>query len=285
MSENFFSEKYLITYDSIYLPAQKPQKNCQDYCLVGENDNFKYAIISDGCGSSKDTDFGSRLLVRLAKNYLEVFQYKNNITSDILDDIKFKIINTAKNIIDNLGMDHQCLDATLIISIIKDDSIYTYWWGDGSTIYVNNKFELISASSTFFDCNAPYYLSYELDEKNKESYLDSVKFKKVKTFDLTSESVLEYNSNYEVFNMFKIEDNTKCHIITSDGIESFFNCRTGKKIPSIEIIKELINIKSEKGEFIQRRVKSMLHSLAKRDIYNNDDLSVCAFLIKEVEDK
>ena len=40
----------------------------QDYCLSGSKSGLHYAIVSDGCSSSPDTDFGSRILAKAAEN-------------------------------------------------------------------------------------------------------------------------------------------------------------------------------------------------------------------------
>ena len=46
---------------------------CQDYALAFANNEYAYAIVSDGCTSSPNTDIGARLISVIAKdaiNYL-----------------------------------------------------------------------------------------------------------------------------------------------------------------------------------------------------------------------
>jgi len=268
--------------DSIYLQAQKPPHVCQDCCLVGENDYFKYAILADGCSSSEDTDFGSKLLVHTTKAILDNNKKKLNIDTN-LNFYKHEIINTSKKLIESIGMNYDCLDSTLLISILKNDSIYNIMFGDGSIIITDKENEISYFKSISYDGNAPYYLSYLLDSERKELYDNSVKNKKTEIYSNVFEKEEFINNATIISHMQYALKNINSFFMTSDGIESFYNYKTNERVPSIEIVKELINIKSKNGEFIKRRVRRMMEDLAKNNIYNSDDLSVCGFLVVERE--
>jgi len=43
---------------------------CEDYAMSGTQEGLTYAILSDGCSASKDSDVGARILCHLAKSAL-----------------------------------------------------------------------------------------------------------------------------------------------------------------------------------------------------------------------
>jgi hypothetical protein len=180
-----------------------------------------------------------------------------------------------------MGLKRDCLDATLMISFIESGHIHNSIFGDGSIIAIDKNEKINYFSSISFEHNAPYYLSYLLDKERDERYKKLVINKRVKIY---GDEILpiEYEESAYLPMLGSYELNKlSAFFMTSDGIESFYNYKTGEKVPSLEIVRELISIKSKKGEFLKRRVKRMMEDLSKRDIYNYDDLSVCAFLIEE----
>jgi len=269
--------------DSIFIPAQKPPHSCQDYCIVGETKDFKYAILCDGCSSSKDTDIGARLLAHACKQVLNI--YSSCDIRGFLHVAKFEIIEKSYDISKSLNLNETCLDATIIISIFKDDKIYYIMFGDGNIIASNKENKVKLFQSISFDQNAPAYLSYFINSERHQVYNSNIKFRKIKSY-IDNNGIPIINEREDPIRFprllsFVEVDSTKCFFISSDGIESFYNIKTGEKIPSIDIVKELINIKSKHGEFLKRRVRRMMEDLAKKDIYNSDDVSVCGFIIEE----
>jgi len=260
--------------DSIYLSAQKPQKSCQDYCLVDPDNQIM--ILSDGCSSSKNTDVGARILCHRAKLHLK------NQSPNLVKYFWFThVIFPSFEIIKEMELNLDCLDSTLIVGYIDQDEIKIVTYGDGSHITVNKNGEINTFVSFSYDQNAPYYLSYLLNNERSQEYKRVVKDKKIETYYSENDSVSEtINPCISDLSTYQINELSMV-MITSDGIESFFNYKTGEKIPSIEVVKELIRIKSKNGDFVKRRVKRMMEDFAKKDIYNSDDLSVCAFIFDE----
>jgi len=281
MYENFFSDKFEVKMDCVFLSAQKPKKNCQDYCLVDENKFFKYAVLSDGCGSSKDTGFGSQLLVQVTKSFLNSEKYNDYSTFNNLRQLGNDVIFKCRDIIRSIPICEECLDATLSVCIITDDKILVNMYGDGSLIEVDKKNEIHFIKTISFDGNAPFYLSYNLNEKRKKSYFESFGNQRIDFYSRNGLSTLnDVEPNLPSLDIGDLED-VSLIILTSDGIESFYNYKTGDRISSIDIAKELIDIKSKSGEFIKRRVRKIMDNFAAKDIYNSDDLSVCAILVEE----
>ena len=87
----------------------------EDAVITGTSP-FPFIIVSDGCSSSKNTHLGSHLLSRSAELELKESKcfHKNFGES---------IIYRARSMADLLGLEHNSLDATLLIAYVKDDKV------------------------------------------------------------------------------------------------------------------------------------------------------------------
>jgi len=275
----------MINIDS-YSTNGNVNKTCQDYSLYGDNP-FPYAIICDGCSSSRFTDVGARLLAHTAKNVL--FEI---ITDDRIIEynlIKITICNRISSLLKLLEIPIECMDATLIISFIKNDYINTIMFGDGQLFtYFNN--EHFNLKTIEYKNNMPYYLSYEMVEnkKRKESYKELYKndnlTKEIKIEDKDYLQIVKYKYNKVTYCKTNIK-NVKFYLIMSDGTESFINRITGERVKHNEIVDMFSSFKNYNGEFIKRRVKKAIEILAKESIYNTDDISVAGFNFIKKSDK
>ena len=272
--ENFFSEKYIITSDCIFESAQMPSKVCQDYSICGDAP-FPFLILSDGCSSSKDTDIGSRILTHVAKSLILTLSDYYNFGNVVISESE---VLTKK-----LCLSSSCLDSTLIVAFITNDICHIVMHGDGHIFTTNKKGDLKYHQKISYDLNAPYYLSYKLNSQRDELYRDSFNSEYIGQIKIFSGgSSRDYPLIIDQTNYTRIHlDDTEYIIISSDGVESFFNFKTCEKISEEEVIQEIINIKSKTGNFVKRRVRRMLETYESKGIHNLDDLSVAAFLVKE----
>lgn len=280
--KNIFLNKFNVHSDCYFSSAQKPRKNCQDYCLVGENLNLnlKFLVLSDGCSSSTHSEFGAILLCKIVEELIEFYKTEDNgiLNKDYLE---LSVLDSLKKINKILKLDIETFDATLLISIQQNDLIHNFMFGDGTIIItdINNEIKLIKTVK--YDGNAPYYLSYKLNSIRDDLYKSSDLKKNIQTYiPNIINSISIKNSTNDINEVLTINE-PGCFIMTSDGIESFYDYNNENKIDSFDIIKELTSIKSRKGEFIKRRVTKMLDNFYKNNIYNSDDLSVCGFMIEE----
>jgi hypothetical protein len=271
-------ENYSISSDCIFEPAQRPHKVCQDYSICGK-DPFPFLIISDGCSSSENTDIGSRIISHVAKANLDIIHENSaNFSKQV-------ICKSFGSILD-LHLDPSCLDCTLIVAYIINNEAVIMMYGDGHIFITNKEGKVRFHKKIYYNGNAPYYLSYKLDfykdkiykEYNKSGIIGKVEidtpFESNDKF-LYDIKVDSENKSYQSL------DDTEFLIITSDGIESFFNYRTNEKIPEDGIINEISSFKNKKGSFVKRRINRMLSDLKEEDIYNSDDISVAAFHIEK----
>jgi len=264
----------MINIDT-FLKIGDQHKICEDYIIQG-SDQVPLLILSDGCSSSDNTEMGARILCYLAKQYLF---YRAAYLHD-LDYYQMGnwIIHNAEMTCRHLGLKVGCLDATLIISYELDGTVYVYMYGDGAVVTKNEKGN-IHFTYIDFTNNAPYYLSYLIDEFRDDVYHSNRNEKSlyvvdengsidVKRLAYDAEVVLKYNTRIEP-NIF----------ICSDGINSFI-----KKDPSQrdildphEILPEMMAFKNTRGEFLKRRMKRALKDLDGQGITHYDDLSIGAY--------
>lgn len=247
-------------------------KVCEDYVISG-SDPVPYNILADGCSSSYNTEMGARLLCHLAKQYLK---YRNDELHDLdYDNMGSWIIHNAEMTARQLGLNLSCLDATLIIAYHIDNILKVYIYGDGAVVgqtWSGNT----EITSVQFEGNAPFYLSYLLDDFRFDLY-DQAKYTKTLTCEYEDRSTLidKIAYDHEVILSF----NTGVYptiLICSDGIESFLDGTI--HVPPRDIIYNILDFKTTKGEFLKRRLNKYMKNLSKINVGHYDDLAVGAFL-------
>jgi hypothetical protein len=143
----------------------KTHKVCQDYALAGFADGLPYTIVSDGCSSSRDTDFGGRILCKYAAQMLH-----SAIEYGVVPENAFKMSSSLVN--DWKVVDQDCLDATLLIAKVIEDKVQVLMSGDG-VVAAKRKDGMIIVKVIEFKDNAPLYLSYKNDPGRKKLLYDT----------------------------------------------------------------------------------------------------------------
>lgn len=255
-----------------YFVIGSQHKVCQDYCLSGFNKGISYAILSDGCSGSVDTDFGARILAKTAEKIIHLLPE---------DFFKIQVISVAADMLNTLSLPKESLDATLLAAITDGTNYHIKAYGDGviAKVMEDNSVEI---SIIEFKSGAPYYLNYLINPNRHYAYIDQFG---------TQRRVYKYNNNFllcteETFSTCEYVEIGDCKglksiVLISDGALSFMeivnnDAKIYEGIEPSEIIKELTGFKNIKGEFVQRRMKSFLKYCAKEEIKHTDDLSVAA---------
>jgi len=259
-----------------FLKIGDSHKICQDYIIQG-NTPTPFLILSDGCSSSNNTEMGAGILCHLAKQYLKYRQ--SNLHN--LDYYKMGswIIHNAELTARQLGLPISCLDATLIISFELDGIINVFMYGDGAIICKNNS-GIIEFNSVEFDKNAPYYLTYYIDEDRDKIYHINKNSKIFKTQMSETVSISkEYAYDAQITRRYQMSEYQSL-LICSDGIQSFIKKTPTEKdmISIFEVLSSIMAFKTIKGEFLKRRLKKALNQFTKDDIVHYDDLSVGAYM-------
>ncbi len=266
---------------------------CQDYAAHGPN----YVVLSDGCSSATDSDFGARLLTRAAISAIR--DYK------IFDAKTFynTILTTAAIYCDALKLSSDALFATLLTARIdpttpNGENIRVYVSGDG-VVAAKRRDGKINVYKISFPGSAPLYLRYFLKKEDwdsfhaqyngqmsEESYIlqpdgEITDYQKV-TSEWPHADQLNIYPSYS-FN----RDDFECIAVFSDGVASFQRFvtagagRSTELVPEEEIIKEILAFRGYQGEFVQRRCQMAFNKFEKAGWRNFDDFSVGAIYIGE----
>lgn len=274
---------------------------CQDYAISYADDEVAYAIISDGCTSSPNTDIGSRLISIIARDALDYLIKRQRFEKAI--DKKFFMNNfvlTFKELVvkkcvevkGSLNLDINSFDATLLVAVIYPGyQPLLVGWGDGNFIikYKNGSIRTITIS---YDGNMPYYLSYRMSYEKDIAYRQEQKGLGHVTEVMPS---LSYHHTPWEYNFMRYLDDVKGKdnnpesisqiIVSSDGLQSFQydpksdEFQANDKVFSLsEVYPGVIDYKNLVGEFVVRRMKSLEKENRAKHIIHTDDIS-CATIV------
>ncbi len=238
-------------------------KVCQDYVIsLNETHGINegpFIALSDGCSSSPDTDFGSRILVKAIQSlYCTQGIYPGD--KSITELIWQKAVNSMNSI---NGLTLYCLDATLLFAYKEDKNINVVMIGDG-TVSAKTKDGTMDTKTIEYKGNAPLYLSYlhsnpkRMEQRSKE--FDCTKIITETSYKKGNEVTwMESKStnNIERFS-FPIEDYEYISLFT-DGVSSFVKqevsggTKTQQTIPEYIVVEEATGFKNNGGEFVRRR--------------------------------
>lgn len=179
----FTNEKKVIGISyrgNSHIKSDTPCQDCHIFSKI--NDKWSIAIVSDGAGSAKNSDQGSRAVCAAFKYYMEKLVQENAVLQNghILDekswDIEFKgMINQFhRDLKDNIvkpEIPFESLAATIILLIYSRDGYMFAHVGDGrAAVRINGEWETIltphkgsEANQTIF-CTSQYL---GLGEKNR----------------------------------------------------------------------------------------------------------------------
>jgi len=259
-----------IVTDSYYRIGST-HRVCQDFALAGA----RHAVISDGCSFGgatvkPPTELGAQILARRASQLLKS---SPSIDHDTL-------IRECLELVSVLGLDSDCLAATLGYIDIDDDDFFTNLVGDGCII-ARNYLGNLWVYNIEFKSGAPFYLRYLLDQNpTVDDYLKIFGDAVIETDTLIDinennhyDNVLEYNY-LERINCYSFSfDNYDLVAITSDGINSFVDSSNNPVSRNL-IIEELFKFKNYNPGFLERRCNRAFQTFAKRGWLNQDDFSI-----------
>lgn len=243
----------MIHVDS-FMTQGKSHKVCEDYALSANNE-FHLFSVSDGCSSSKNTDFGSRILSKVLESSIQ-FPMFNGMTDDIILPLSVNLWMKSNDVVHLLKMDNKCLDATLVFGYVKDGKVMITMIGDGCFV-VEDQTGMIKYFDVEYDQNAPFYLSYMFDKDRETAYRALNQIKKVTTTIYWSdgtESTGSHNSSNDIERFAFDLNNVKTISLFTDGVKSLIpnNQKTPKK-PIKEVINDLVHFPVPNGEFVNRR--------------------------------
>jgi sulfur transfer complex TusBCD TusB component (DsrH family) len=259
----------------------KTHKICQDYTLHGIVPE-PYIIVSDGCSGSPNTDYGSRILAKVAS---DLISSDGQLDSD-------ELLIEADEVCRILNMPQHTLDATLLCAYKQDKNYHLHMFGDGIAVKIkeDNTMEVISIN---YPSGAPYYLSYRLNETRKEGYIEQFSLKKeISKFNIYSDGIVEnFKSEEDDSDEHYLESGLitdyKAIILMSDGIHTFYELNKTptftdeKPIKLIDVLKKVLDFKGWQGEFLDRRFTKFRKECEKINWHHGDDFSLAAMYFGE----
>lgn len=252
-------------------------KVCQDYVLHGNVNGNPYVILSDGCSTAVDSDFGSRLLCKSCEPLIYAPDY--NINS-MLDGIT----RNAHTFSRALNLEDDSLCATLVFAKIEEEKFRVFSVGD-CVIGAKKKDGTLEIVEYEFVSGAPYYLRYEI-QNVKKGYFEQFGKKVVrKSYWIKGSeiSTVEIRS-FDLDQIFFAEE-FPCEqyefvAVMSDGARSFLKTVTTNTtkqniaVGPLQTLKELLAFKGYFGEFVNRRCQKAFKQFKEQGIFNYDDFSL-----------
>ena len=277
---------------------------CEDYILISDSD-VPFAIVSDGCSSSKDSDVGARILSLAFKKMMSIVDLSTNPDWANFKDPKNIIFrelfsSIVKKFTVDFNLENSVLDATVLLLYLNKENkqFYVFGFGDGNVLIKKTNKDFLHYNYNY-PSNFPFYLSYYLNDSSyseiyKEYENFRLRFPETTSY-LQKKETLYHNGvrlNTKLTNLFSPEgfyhtfpaEDIEWIMIASDGIETFQSITNEEKTDNKDfgvdnVTLEMAKVKSLKGEFIQRRINRMLKEFKKQGYSHSDDLSVAGIAI------
>jgi sulfur transfer complex TusBCD TusB component (DsrH family) len=241
---------------------------CEDYSYSSYEG---FIALGDGTSNSSFTDVGARLLVNKKIDFIR----KNIYEEDTL------VLNETLKIVDILGLSKYSLASTLNYVYVKNDLYQVGLLGDGVVVCRRSVDKVLEVWNFNFSEDSPYYLIYELDARDKKSWLDKFDPKLIRELNLIyPDGIIDPDTYVEVTDItdgFRgIEYNTSLKeydlvVLLSDGIHSFKDSHN-QEISYLNVIHEMFKNIDFTDDFINR---SYSRYLSKYKSYrHHEDLSI-----------
>ena len=273
----------------------KTHEVCQDFAKAGcLAPGHTFALLSDGCSSSPDTDFGARFMVMATLHYRNIYGVEKTPFEYSIFDPSWVVWRASEMVRPPLSS--RCLDATLLGIFERPEGVSVAVAGDGVVIARRRDGKVEVYDYDFR--GAPGYPSYLRDPSRLEAYYKEGYGDRLISFyeDIGAEVVAEPQPGKYRFTpgaQLQAEHDGPCSflhffredydlvLVASDGVHSFQNANTMGTVPMLEVIPHLVDIKSYTGQFMTRRCRAFQKFCAKEGWHHNDDLSVAAVYMGE----
>jgi len=261
---------------------------CEDYALGGTSRNgLRYAIVSDGCSSSPQTDIGSRLLSCAVAHHVDVLS--------IFDEerVANKTLRSAAQValmgLISAHVSPRALDTTLIVAYETEREgkmgTVVSMRGDGVVVARTREGHFTIESIDQLH-NAPRYLSYDLEPDRLEGYVKKFGDKNaVRTYTSQEGWSPDPHTEFEGHpkDWFYDAETYDLVMVLSDGVHTFQELVTGDtsqtlvNVPVERVVEQLLQIKGTKGEFVKRRChKFLTRHCVTHNWQHYDDFSAAA---------
>jgi hypothetical protein len=273
----------ILNSDSYYFQGSNHKHN-DDYALNGKTNQeyCEWAAISDGCSGSRFSDCGARVMIHSSVE--SIFQEITNI-----EFFEKELLNNAKYAKEALFLPEKALDATLFHLAVNNDSCLKSYkkyvinaYGDGAIIKIKND-NSVELTYIEYPSGAPLYLNYFSNPERFKNYKNQYGLqRKIYKYTFINNIAIGFKVDIDsagdsYFEIGSVDD-YKAILVTSDGISSFID-QDKKHIELSILVRNLIDFKSYKGEFIQRRMNGFNILCEKQGWKHTDDFSIAGIHI------
>ena len=259
---------------------------CQDYAAAGtlaaaahaggtDAPRRPYAVLSDGCSSSPDTDIGARLLVKAAERLL---RESGAASASGLAALHAEAARLALSWAGLLGLEPQAVDATLLTAHVSGDELLVGCSGDGVVCFQKDDGAL-DVYSVGYPSGYPVYPAYAHQPARLRGLADAGRACKEVTR-LRAPSVRErlrrvgVSRGDALTEVFAFDAAAyRFAALLSDGVHSFLRAEA---VPLESVLPELVSFKNTRGAFAGRRMKMFLKDCQRKGWRHADDLSLAA---------
>jgi len=245
---------------------------CQDYArAAGTHNGEAYAVVSDGCSSSPDTDIGARIWVLAACG--------RQPGSPEIHEVAVHGVPR---------LDPRALDATLLHLHVARGVVYCALAGDGVFAWRERRTGRVAFSHVRYPGNLPWYWNYESDPGRRAVFDQQSTGAEILTYaaGLPDEprSVLQapLPTGMALAELDIVDVDLVA--VMSDGFMSF----TGRtldggvqEIPLSVVVDELFQFKFYKGLFVKRRLRAFLKKVKAAGWIHDDDLGIAAIYLRD----
>lgn len=262
-----------MNFSKLIVPNNSGQHPCQDYAIC--NPDKGLIAVSDGCSSSSDTDFGSRILLKLVEQHLHEI---GNTT----------IVSKAFDVVKTLGLPEDSLDATICRIDFIEHNFCAAIFGDGVFVYRKVGDDAIYVEEVSYSRNYPMYPSYAVRLPNVSiDGNDKVVTRSRVTQDFVQKDTITDYGEWDgaTFWIGDVSEYTMLAVAT-DGLFSIMTKDKGQRPRALYqnkelIVNDLFSFKTSSGEFLTRRWNGFHDSLLKDhdSILVTDDLTIACAII------
>lgn len=257
---------------------------CEDYTRVFEEIDGSGIVVSDGCSSSIDTDFGSRFMALSAIKHATVFS-NLRVTPQMLMSMAIQYLSSP--------LKTECLDATLMLARpLKTGYVSVQVFGDGVVAVRRRNGSL--EHYVIDQGGAPSYPSYFTNPGRMEALKKAgYGFRKITVFvDGEQKTTWEWTPDEletcPDFSFLVDPADTDLVVLMTDGVQSFqdINGTAPVPVPLEEVLPHVVGFKNQVGAFVGRRINALeKRECPKLGWQHHDDLGVAAIYIEETTEK
>lgn len=258
-------------------------KPCQDYALADAKDSYAYAILCDGCSSGGDTDVGARVIARATCTFITLNHSIHGefpAPEQVAVHREFVLPQIKKA----LSLKTDDLLATCLYAVVDENGGYVHALGDGIVAIKKQNGSTILFQFEWAE-NVPYYPAYGSASAFIARHggdLEALRLKR-KRWDIDPEgkTALSETTDYSlregivgITTHFTANELAEIELIAlfSDGPEQFGNAMGYADWK--DVVRELLAFKQLNGQFVVRRMRTMLRDHAKAGRQPMDDLSM-----------